>query len=192
MKDKELINELKNGNANAFKVLVEEYQNKVINICFGFVHNREDAEDITQEVFIEVYNSISHFRGDSKLSTWLYRISVNKSLDFIRRKNRKKRFARFQNLLGFERTIEEVQESKLSNPHTILENKETIQILNETVETLPQNQKIAFTLSKYEGFKNKEIAEVMKTSLSSVESLMHRAKKNLKEKLYDYYKNIYL
>ena len=191
MKDKELINELKTGNADAFKVLVEEYQNKIINICFGFVHNREDAEDISQEVFMEVYNSITHFRGDSKLSTWLYRISVNKSLDFIRKKNRKKRFAKFQNLLGFERTIEEMPESKLTNPHTILENKERVQILNETVEKLPQNQKIVFILSKYEGFKNKEIAKVMNTSLSSVESLMHRAKKNLKIKLYDYYKNIY-
>ena len=191
MKDKELINELKTGNADAFKVLVEEYQNKIINICFGFVHNREDAEDISQEVFMEVYNSITHFRGDSKLSTWLYRISVNKSLDFIRKKNCKKRFAKFQNLLGFERTIEEMPESKLTNPHTILENKERVQILNETVEKLPQNQKIVFILSKYEGFKNKEIAKVMNTSLSSVESLMHRAKKNLKIKLYDYYKNIY-
>ena len=191
MKDKELINELKTGNADAFKVLVEEYQNKIINICFGFVHNREDAEDISQEVFMEVYNSITHFRGDSKLSTWLYRISVNKSLDFIRKKNRKKRFAKFQNLLGFERTIEEMPESKLTNPHTILENKERVQILNETVEKLPQNQKMVFILSKYEGFKNKEIAKVMNTSLSSVESLMHRAKKNLKIKLYDYYKNIY-
>ncbi len=190
MKDKELINELKNGNANAFKVLVEEYQNKVINLCFGFVHNREDAEDITQEVFIEVYNSVIHFRGEAKISTWLYRISVNKSLDFIRRKNRKKRFAKFQNILGFERTIEKVQESELTNPHTILENKERIQILTETIETLPQNQKIAFILSKFEGFKNNEIAEIMKTSLSAVESLMHRAKKNLKVKLYDYYKNI--
>lgn len=190
MKDKELINELKNGNANAFKVLVEEYQNKVINLCFGFVHNREDAEDITQEVFIEVYNSVIHFRGEAKISTWLYRISVNKSLDFIRRKNRKKRFAKFQNILGFERTIEKVQESELTNPHTILENKERIQILNETIKTLPQNQKIAFILSKFEGFKNNEIAEIMKTSLSAVESLMHRAKKNLKVKLYDYYKNI--
>jgi len=190
VKDKELINELKNGNANAFKVLVEEYQNKVINLCFGFVHNREDAEDITQEVFIEVYNSVIHFRGEAKISTWLYRISVNKSLDFIRRKNRKKRFAKFQNILGFERTIEKVQESELTNPHTILENKERIQILTETIETLPQNQKIAFILSKFEGFKNNEIAEIMKTSLSAVESLMHRAKKNLKVKLYDYYKNI--
>ena len=190
MTGEELIKDLKDGQADAYKKLVEDYKDKLINICCGFVFNKEDAEDITQEVFIEVYKSISHFRGDAKLSTWLYRISVNKSLDFIRKKKRKKRFAILQNFLGAKRITETIPNLDKANPHTIIENQERVKILNEAIETLTVNQKIVFTLGKSEGLKNKEIAELMGTSLSSVESLMHRAKENLRKKLYNYYEDI--
>jgi len=185
----EFIKDLKEGQANAFKKLVEDYKDKLLNICYGFVYNKEDAEDITQDVFIEVYKSVAHFRGDAKLSTWLYRISVNKSLDFIRKKKRKKRFAKLQNFLGTERITDTIPDRDKSNPHTILANQERIKILNEAIETLTVNQKIVFTLGKTEGLKNKEIAEMMGISLSSVESLMHRAKENLRKKLYNYYED---
>ena len=190
MTGEELIQDLKNGQVDAFKRLVEDYKEKLINICYGFVNNKEDAEDITQDVFIEVYKSVAHFRGDAKLSTWLYRISVNKSLDFIRKKKRKKRFAKLQNFLGSERIIDTIPDRDKSNPYTIIENQERIKILYEAIETLTVNQKIVFTLGKSEGLKNKEIAEIIGTSLSSVESLMHRAKGNLRKKLYNYYEDL--
>lgn len=189
MTGEELIKDLKEGQADAFKRLVEGYKDKLINICYGFVHNKEDAEDITQDVFIEVYKSVAYFRGDAKLSTWLYRISVNKSLDFIRKKKRKKRFAKLQNFLGTEGVTDTIPDRDKSNPYTIIENQERVEILNEAIDTLTVNQKIVFTLGKSEGLKNKEIAEMMGTSLSSVESLMHRAKENLRKKLYNYYED---
>ncbi|HUM65823.1 MAG TPA: sigma-70 family RNA polymerase sigma factor [Chitinophagaceae bacterium] len=88
-----LIEKLKQGDESAFKTIVETWQNMVYNTAIGIVQNAEDAEDITQEVFVQVYQSISSFKGDSKFSTWLYRITVTKSLDHERRKKRKKRFA---------------------------------------------------------------------------------------------------
>ena len=83
-----LIEQLKQGDEAAFKTIVETWQNMVYNTAIGIVQNAEDAEDITQEVFMQVYQSISSFKGDSKFSTWLYRIAITKSLDHERRKKR--------------------------------------------------------------------------------------------------------
>ncbi len=173
--------------SDSFKELVKLHQDQVLNTCFRFVNNREDAEDLAQDVFVEVYNSIDSFRGDAKLSSWIYRIAVNKSLDFVRKKKRKKRFAFVLSLTGFGDEEKELQLPVTSNPHTDLEQKERNQILNKAIDSLPENQKVAITLSKYEGFSNKEIAEIMKTSVSSVDSLIHRAKNKLQKKLHKFY-----
>ncbi len=187
MDDKDLQKELKSGNPTAFKRFVEHYQNKVINTCYGFVHNKEDAEDIAQEVFLEVYQSIAGFREEAKLSTWIHRISVTKSLDFIRKKKRKKRFGSIRSLLGLERQAEQIQAPPTTNPEKTLEQQERVRILQQAVDSLAENQRIAISLNKYEGFSYKEVADIMETSVSSVESLIHRAKKNLQKKLYQYY-----
>lgn len=175
------IQALQAGNKNAYRQLIETYQDQVVNTCYGFVQRREDAEDLAQEVFIEVFRSVGKFRKDAKLSTWLYRIAVNKSLEFIRYHKRKKRFAWRQSLSDM--TEAEEPASLSDHPGLSLEQQEGMRILMGKIELLPQNQRIAFTLSKIEDLPYKEIAEVMKLSLSSVESLMHRAKKNLKKEL---------
>jgi len=189
--NKSLIHELKLGGTAAFKDLVELHQDLVLNICYRFLHNRQDAEDMAQEVFIQAHRSISRFRGDAKLSTWLYRIAVSKSLDFIRMKNRKKRFSSIKNALGISRQADDIPSPEGTNPDTVAERKERLQILQNALNTLPENQRIAITLSKYEGFSQQEIAGVLGTTVSAVESLVHRAKQNLKKKLTRYYeKNI--
>ncbi len=184
---KDLIIQLKNGHKDSFKFLVELYQDKVLNTCYHFVHDKTDAEDLSQEVFLQVYRSIGRFREDAQLSTWIYRIAVNKSLDHIRKKKRKKRFAFVTSFWGTTENEYELQIPTNENLHSDLEQKEMIQILNNAINKLPENQKTAITLSKYEGFSNKEIAEILDTSVSSVESLIHRAKKNLNQKLYHFY-----
>jgi RNA polymerase sigma-70 factor (ECF subfamily) len=178
---------LKHGDSAAFQELLSRYQHRVINTCYGFVRQREDAEDIAQEVFLEVYQSIQKFRGGAKLSTWIYRISVTKSLDFIRKKNRKKRFGTLRNILARDAEIERIPAPTNDNPEHIVAQQERARMLKEAVEALPKNQQIAMTLHKYEGFSYKEVAEIMSTSVSSVESLIHRAKKNLQKKLFQYY-----
>ncbi len=193
MEDIQIINHILNNNPIGFKTLVNNYQLMVVNTCYGFVHNREDAEDIAQEVFIEVHRSLHRFKKESKLSTWLYRISVNKSLNFIRDNKKNSWFQSLDILFGSEKSTGKVIElSAPTNniPDKIIENKETGNVIYEAINSLPKNQKVAFTLHKYEDLSYKEIAEVMELSLSSVESLLFRAKQNLQSKLIKQYKNL--
>lgn len=181
------IQSIKNNEPESFRKLVLSYQDMIINTCYGFVKNHTDAEDVAQEVFIEVYRSISKFREDAKLSTWLYRIAVNKSIDFLRKQKRKIWLGSIQSVFGSEAKAMVVEDKHQPNPQQILEQNERKIVLQHAIDKLAENQKTAFILHKYEGLSYKEIAKIMDLSLSSVESLMHRAKKNLKKLLYDYY-----
>ncbi|MCP5046654.1 MAG: RNA polymerase sigma factor [bacterium] len=182
-----LVKRLKQDEPGAFKELVERYRDRVINTCYRFLFNREDAEDTAQEVFIDVYNAISGFNETANISTWLYRIAVNRSIDLIRKYKRKKRFAPVKSLLGMEEKGQEVPAPIKNNPAEQLEQEERLKTLYQAIDTLPENQRICFTLSKCDGVGNKDIAQIMGVSLSSVESLMHRAKKNLRKKLFSYF-----
>lgn len=171
-----------------FETIVKNHQEKVRNICYRFVKNKEDADDLAQEVFMQVYESLSYFRKEANISTWIYRIAVNKSLDFLRKKKRKKRFGQLVSIVGFgEKQESEVAIPSGDNPHRNLEAMERKEILDNAIEKLSENQKKAIVLSKYEGFSNKEIAEIMNLSVSAVEALLHRAKKNLHQLLYQYF-----
>ncbi|WP_321516399.1 RNA polymerase sigma factor [Marinifilum fragile] len=188
MKEQELIEELKLGNQAAFRHLVESYQSMVVNTAMGMLHNMADAEDVAQEVFIQVYNSIYDFRLESSLKTWIYRITITRSLNAVRSKVRKSFFTRLEDFFLTKREVG-IGESSLPNPQKRLEEMDHSDAIQSAMNTLPDNQKVAFTLSKYEDLSYKEIAEVMQVSKSSVESLLYRAKVNLQKKLLDYYKN---
>jgi RNA polymerase sigma factor (sigma-70 family) len=184
--EKDLISLLSSGSEDAFRELVDTFKDRVFNAALGLLRNTEDAEDISQEIFIEIFNSISKFRGDSSLSTWIYRITVTKSLDFIRRKNRKKRFAFVTSLFSDKgKSINEPAD--FFHPGVEAENRELSSELFKAIEKLPHNQKIAFTLSKLEDLSYKEISEIMGVTVSSVESLLFRARNNLKSLLNNYY-----
>ena len=190
MQESELIQQLKLGSRDAFRELVEEHKDRVYNTCLGFLRNPQDAEDMAQEVFLKVYESIGDFRGDAALSTWIYRIAVTKSLELIRKRKRKKRFGYFQALLQTKDDPNDTADTSFfPHPGIAAENKERAEILTKAIEGLPEQQRIAFTLHKLEDLSYKEIAAVMDNSLSAVESLMHRAKKNLQIELFDYYKS---
>lgn len=189
MKETEIIAKLQQGDEQAFKQLVENYQKLVVRTCFGLVHNTEDAEDIAQDVFIEVFRSIGQFRADSKISTWLYRIAVNRSLNFIRDNKRRKWFWSFEDAAGKKNNqLEKILPGSSENPEYKLENSQRAQFLHQSIDSLPQNQRIAFTLNKYDDLSYNEISEIMNLSVSSIESLIHRAKINLQKKLYKCYK----
>jgi len=190
MTESEIISQLQQGNESAFRQLVENYQKLVINTCNGLIHNRDDAEDVAQEVFIEVFRSIKDFRSDSKISTWLYRISVNRSLNFIRDNRRRKWFHSIEEneINSAKNKWHHLVSGKEENPDFGVESSQRAQMLFDSIGSLPKNQQVAFTLSKYEDLSYKEISEVMNLSVSSVESLIFRAKKNLQKKLYACYK----
>ncbi len=163
--------------------LYKEYKNLVFNLALQYVQNTEDAEEITQDTFVAVYQSISMFKAESKISTWIYRITINKSLDFIKAKNRKKRFAFFTSL--FHEDSNEVRYDKASfdHPGVQLENKEAIETIFNHINKLPANQKTALLLNKLEGKRVAEIGEIMGFSNKAVESLIQRAKANLAKKI---------
>jgi len=183
-----LIEQLKQKSEVAFKTVVETWQDMVFNTALGIVQNAEDAEDVAQEVFVQVYESVHSFKGESKFSTWLYRIAITKSMDHLRRKKRKKRFAFVQSLFGVNDEILH-DPPDFHHPGVKLDNKEQAAVLFKAINRLPANQKIAFTLHKLEGLSYQEVSEIMKTTVSSIESLLHRAKNNLKKNLEDYYRN---
>lgn len=190
MDEQNFINLLQVGNQTAFSQLLDNYQQKVFGTCISFIPNKEDAEDVAQEVFLEIFKSISKFKRDSKLSTWIFKITTNKCLEFIRKKNAKKRFAFMQTILGNEIPFDQTNYfTEINHPGIILENKEKTAIIYKAINTLPESQKVIFTLAKIDGKSYQEIIEITEKSLSSVESLMFRAKKNLQEKLENFYKN---
>jgi RNA polymerase sigma factor (sigma-70 family) len=160
----------------------------VYNTVVSMIQNTEEAEDISQEVFIEVYESVQKFRGDSKLSTWIYRIATTKALEAYRKKRAAKRFIFLTSLFGEDDKIVH-HPATFEHPGIILENKERAMILFKHISQLPNNQKVAFTLCNIEGLSYQEITEIMQLSLSSVESLLFRAKTNLRKTLKDFYMN---
>lgn len=187
MNDPDLLERLRNGDPAAYREFVEAWKNMVFNTSLGIVQNFEDAEDVAQDVFVQVFQSISSFKGESRLSTWLYRITITKSLDHQKKKKRKKRFGYVKSLFGLEGE-QTVEVPEFFHPGIALENKENSAVLFRAIDKLPDLQKTAFTLNKVEGLSYQEICEVMNTSLSSVESLIHRAKNNLKKHLEEYYR----
>lgn len=189
MEEQNFIKALQEGTNEAYNRLLDEYQQKVFGTCISFVPNKADAEDITQDVFLEIFSSISKFKGNSKLSTWIYRISVNKSLEFIRKRNTKKRFGFMQTLLGNEILIDRSSYfTEFNHPGIQLENKEKNEILFAAINRLPETQRIVYTLNKIEDLSYQEVSEITQKSISSIESLLFRAKKNLQKLLHDYYK----
>ncbi|WP_299385496.1 RNA polymerase sigma factor [uncultured Lacinutrix sp.] len=190
MTETEFIKQLINKSQLAYSTLLDDFQQKVFATCISFVPNTEDAEDIAQEVFVEVFNSIHKFKGDSKLSTWIYRITTNKCLEFIRKKNTKKRFAFLQTITGNAIPMDKTAYfTEMNHPGVVLENKETSETLFYAINQLPEAQRVVFTLHKIDGKSYKEISEITNKSLSSIESLMFRSKKSLQKLLENFYKN---
>jgi RNA polymerase sigma factor (sigma-70 family) len=178
--EQELIQGLRQGEETAFKILVDTHQDRVFNTAIGIVQNAEDAEDVSQEVFIQVFRSIHTFKEESKLSTWIYRITTTRALDLLRSRKSKKRFGFLQRLFGDgNEPLHELPD--FHHPGVALEKKENAAKLFRAISQLPENQKTAFTLHKLENLSYQEISEIMETSVAAVESLMHRAKQNLRK-----------
>ena len=187
MDDKELIEKIVAKDHEAFKVMVDRYQALVLNTCYDLLGNRQDAEDVSQEVFFQVYKSVNKFRGEAKLSTWLYRIAVNRSLNFVRDHKRFRWLKSLSSLLEDEgKRVEEVPASDSDRPDVELKMKEREVLLQKAIDSLPENQRAAFVLHTHEGLSYQEIAEVLQLPLSSAGSLIHRAKLNLQKKLFHY------
>ncbi len=186
--ENDLINGVLNGDESAFKMLYSKYVDIVFNTSLNLLQHKQEAEDNTQEVFIEIYKSIGKFKQEASLKTWVYKITLNKCYDHLKKQKSKKRFAFVTSLFNSDNEL--IHDAPhFNHPGIALENKEHAAALFFAIKQIPQNQQTAFTLSKIEGLSNQEIAIIMDNTVPSVESLLFRANKNLKNSLLGYYKN---
>lgn len=186
MNQSEIYAGIKSGDTTVFSKVVEKWQDMVYNTAISIVQNEEDAEDITQDVFIRLYQNIDGFREEAQLSTWIYRITLNHAFDLEKRKKRQKHGGLIKKIF-FVR--EEEEPVNFNHPGVLLDNKEKAAVLFQAIKELPKNQRVAFTLHKIEGLSYKEVADIMDISLYAVESLMGRAKNKLKKILEQYYQS---
>ena len=182
MTEQTLIIGLRAREEDSFRWLIDQYQSSVYNTILGIIQSPEDAEDLAQDVFIQVFRSIDQFKGESKLSTWIYRIATTKSLDFLRSRKSKKRFAFLQRLgLPGDSTSAEIPE--FHHPGIAAEQKELAAELFQAIAQLPDNQKTAFVLTRLEQLSHAEVSAIMGISIAAIESLLHRARVNLRTQL---------
>ncbi len=175
-----LLKSIAAGDRSAFRQFYELFCEKVYNVAISYVQNKADAEEVTQDVFTKIFKSADKFKGTSEVSTWVYRITVNTALNYLKKK---KRFS----FLSFSNT--EMDQPDFEHPEILLEKKEDAKALFKVIDTLPGSQKTAFILSFVEELPRQEVADIMETSLKAVESLLQRAKSSLRKKLENMYPN---
>lgn len=189
--DETLVEQVQEGDRDAFRLLVERYQRRIYSVAYGMVRNREDALDVVQEAFIKVHRHIDNFKGSSSFYTWLYRIAVNLCIDHIRKRSRHQQ-------VDYDDTIQrstEVQGDDNILPSTlgvdparVYQRKELLEQLDKALGTLSDKHRTIILLREVRGLSYTEIAEVLDISKGTVMSRLHHARKNLQAALQDYLK----
>jgi RNA polymerase sigma-70 factor (ECF subfamily) len=170
------------GDYQSFAKMVDGFKDRVVNICYSYTNNLADAEDIAQEVFVELFKSLNGFKREAALSTWIYRIASNKSIDFLRKQKRIKRGSGLVSYLDDHKNAAWASNNGSSADEEIIQQQRK-ELLYWGLGKLPIRQKEAFVLTQIEGFDQQTAAGILKTSVKSVESLIVRAKKKLKQLL---------
>jgi len=166
--------------AAAFRDFIAMHQERVYNAVLNRVQDIADAEEITQDVFVDVYRNPGAWRGEAAVSTWLYRIAMNKCVDHLRKKQRRNRWS----ISGWFKPVGEEDDPAAGDffhPGIAAENREKTTVLFKALKRLPHNQHTAWVLHEMDGRSYKEIGDIMQLSVSSVESLLFRARQNLKK-----------
>jgi RNA polymerase sigma factor (sigma-70 family) len=187
--DAELVAQLQQGSEAAFRTLVARFQGRVYSTAFSLLRSAEEAEDVAQEVFVEVYQTIARFRGETALSTWLYRLATSRALQHRRRQQARKRFAFFTSLLGIANQLLH-EPPDHAHPQALLEGTQQLQALQQHIGRLPAQQQVAFTLRYEQDLSYAEIAAVLGTSVAAVESLLHRARHTLRQHLQPAFRHV--
>ena len=181
MNERQLLLAVADGDPLAYKRLYDQHCSQVYNLALKLVGNPQDAEDLAQDVFVTFWNEAKKIRGDSKLSTWLYRVTFNKSLNLKRRGGVWGKVRKFFSIEEETDALDNLPAPSQSRPDRQHEIKEAKTTLAELVAELPGRQGEVFLLHKLQGLSYKEIAAELGISMSAVESAMHRAKMGLQE-----------
>jgi RNA polymerase sigma-70 factor (ECF subfamily) len=178
----ELMAKVAEGDEYAFETLVRTHQVSVLNLIYRFIGNRTQAKDLAQEVFMRVWQAAKSYEPKAKFSTWIYRITANLCLNELKSMGRKKLIPYFPGEEGKEGGFETIPDESPSVEHRLLAEERSWQI-TDALQSLPDNQRMALILKKYDDLPYQEISKILGCSVSAVESLLVRAKKNLYEKL---------
>jgi RNA polymerase sigma-70 factor, ECF subfamily len=179
----ELVSRVAEGDDYAFQILVNRHQTSVYNLIYRFIGDRSKSEDLAQETFFQVWRAAKSYQRKSKFTTWLYRICVNLCLNEIKSVRRKKWLQFFQNPPDSKQPEDKSLLDESPNPEDLLLARERNQQITNALQALPENQRIAMILKRYDDLSYEEISRVLGCSISSVESLLVRAKRTLQKNL---------
>ncbi len=175
--DNAIITLIKAGDKEAYRQLVERYQQKVFQTCMGFVHDEEDAADLSQDIFIRAYEKLSSYKGEAQFSTWLYRITANMAINFVRKRKFRSLFQRMDDAT----TGVQIRSGECADAHVL--RTEQKKLLKQAIARLAPSQQKAFVLSHYQDLSNQELADVTGLSLKAAESLLFRARTRMQATL---------
>jgi RNA polymerase sigma-70 factor (ECF subfamily) len=184
----ELMARIAKGDDDAFEILVNRHQASVLNLVYRFIGDRTQAKDLAQEVFIRVWQSAKSYEPKAKFTTWIYRITANLCFNELKSARRKKWFSFNRSDEDGEHTFEETLTDSTPSAEDLLLSKERSRQISDTLQRLPENQRMALVLKRYDDLSYQEIAKVIGCSVSAIESLLVRAKRSLQEKLKNYEK----
>lgn len=180
LSDTELVAQLQQGSEAAFRRLVAQYQGRVYRTALSLLRSPEEAEDVVQEVFLEVYQTVGRFRGETALRTWLYRLATSRALKVRQKARTKKRFAIMTSLFGDDNDVLHHPRDD-RNPQVLLEDQQDLQQVVAAIARLPDAQQVAFTLRHEQELSYEDIAAVLRTTVPAVESLLYRARQTLRK-----------
>jgi len=179
----DLMARIAEGDDDAFETLVDRHQASVLNLIYRFIGDRTQAKDLAQEVFIRVWQAAKTYRPEAKFTTWLYRITANLCFNEVKSSCRKKWFSFNRSDKDGEHTFEETLADSSPSAEDILLEKERSRQISDALQSLPDNQRMALVLKRYDDLSYEEIARILNCSVSAIESLLVRAKRTLQEKL---------
>ncbi len=186
--DLNLVKRARNGDRDAFAVLVERYQRRIFSVCFGVVRNPDDAMDLTQETLVKVYRNLEGFQGDSSFYTWVYRIAKNVSIDHVRR-NQRHRTVDYDDAFGRDEDGDDdgMLPGRLGiDPERVLGRRELLDKIEEALGSLSPAHRECIVLREVQGLSYQEMADVLGISIGTVMSRLHHARKNMQRALGEY------
>ncbi len=185
----DLSQRLKKQDESAYVELLDLYSNKVFRLAMSLVKHKEDAEDVTQEVFLTVCSRINDLKESKALSSWIYRITANASLMKIRKSGRSEQVSFEEDLPRFDQNGMHVKPVKdwSENPEKKASSKQVMDFIKENLKDLPDSYRVVFLLRDMEGLSNNEVAEALDISLTAVKSRLHRARLFMRERLSKYF-----
>jgi RNA polymerase sigma-70 factor, ECF subfamily len=184
----DLMARIAKGDADAFELLVNRHQTSVLNLIYRFIGDRTQAQDLVQEVFLRVWQAAKTYKPEAKFTTWIYRITANLCLNELKSSRRRKLFQFLRFGEDQENTIEGALVDASPSPEDLLLSREQSRRISDALQSLPENQRMALVLRRYNNLSYQEIAKILNCSVSAVESLIVRAKRNLQKKLAPYEK----